>query len=131
MTKSERFIKAWEMARAAVVKFGGKVKQYFAECLKATYAPAVATKEDIETILVMAGAKVWEKNGIRRIYFNGVRDLVKFMGYRGKPSKRSAAAIDAAKQYFDCNTGDMVVEAHFLDLADVFKDYCWATRYGM
>lgn len=37
--------KAWEIARAAVVRFGGNVKEYFAEALKQAWAEARKPKK--------------------------------------------------------------------------------------
>ena len=44
-------VRAWEIARAAVVKFGGKVKEFFAEALKMAWAEV---KEDkIEKVITI------------------------------------------------------------------------------
>lgn len=37
-------VRAWEIAKAAVVKFGGKVREYFAAALKMAWAEAKAPK---------------------------------------------------------------------------------------
>jgi len=38
ITKSTIMKKAWEIAKSAVVKFGGSAKEYFAEALRLTWA---------------------------------------------------------------------------------------------
>ena len=44
-------VRAWEIARAAVVKFGGKVKEFFAEALKMAWAEVKESKiEKVVTI---------------------------------------------------------------------------------
>lgn len=72
--------RAWEIAKSGVEKFGGKVKEYFAEALKMAWAEAKqpATKEvtvqDLnEALEEMYGgysASVWKKYGHERIYVN-------------------------------------------------------------
>lgn len=41
MNKSSLFVNAWNIARAAAAKFGGSVKSYFAESLKAAHASVI------------------------------------------------------------------------------------------
>ncbi|EAV6338653.1 hypothetical protein ACQSFK_13440 [Salmonella enterica] len=68
MNKSTLFITAWNMSRDAAAKFGGSVKSYFAESLKLAYGRTrLVTLESCLKI----GGKLWEKNGMRRVYFNG------------------------------------------------------------
>lgn len=68
MNKSTLFITAWNMSRDAAAKFGGSVKSYFAESLKLAYSRTrLVTLESCLKI----GGKLWEKNGMRRVYFNG------------------------------------------------------------
>lgn len=72
--------RAWEIAREGFIKFGGKVKEYFAEALKLAWAeakqPAVkeVTVQDLNKALEeMYGgysANVWKKYGHERIYVN-------------------------------------------------------------
>ncbi|EAP0170031.1 hypothetical protein DLE68_02135 [Salmonella enterica] len=68
MNKSTLFITAWNTSRDAAAKFGGSVKSYFAESLKLAYSRTrLVTLESCLKI----GGKLWEKNGMRRVYFNG------------------------------------------------------------
>ncbi|HAF6296302.1 TPA: hypothetical protein G8N97_002464 [Salmonella enterica] len=68
MNKSTLFITAWNMSRDAAAKFGGSVKSYFAESLKLAYSRTrLVTLESCLKI----GGKLWKKNGMRRVYFNG------------------------------------------------------------
>ncbi|EHL5405197.1 hypothetical protein KD288_001372 [Salmonella enterica] len=68
MNKSTLFITAWNRSRDAAAKFGGSVKSYFAESLKLAYSRTrLVTLESCLKI----GGKLWEKNGMRRVYFNG------------------------------------------------------------
>jgi hypothetical protein len=70
MNKSILFSNAWNIARNAASQFGGSVKSYFSESLKLAYVqmsvPAELTIETCERL----GGKLWEKNGMCRVYFN-------------------------------------------------------------
>ncbi|WP_203363102.1 hypothetical protein [Bacillus sp. REN10] len=72
-------VRAWEIARQGVVKFGGKVKEYFAQALTMAWAEAKNTaKKSVKEVAEMIQNKlsnevkvnVWEKYGKRRIYVN-------------------------------------------------------------
>ncbi|EAT2390845.1 hypothetical protein EJQ58_10555 [Salmonella enterica] len=68
MNKSTLFITAWNMSRDAAAKFGGSVKSYFAESLKLAYG---RTRLVMLEACLKVGGKLWEKNGMHRVYFNG------------------------------------------------------------
>lgn len=68
MNKLTLFITAWNMSRDAAAKFGGSVKSYFAESLKLAYG---RTRLVTLEACLKIGGKLWEKNGMRRVYFNG------------------------------------------------------------
>lgn len=68
MNKSTLFITAWNISRDAAAKFGGSVKSYFAESLKLAYG---RTRLVTLEACLRIGGKLWEKNGMRRVYFNG------------------------------------------------------------
>ncbi|EFT5968004.1 hypothetical protein H2329_000346 [Salmonella enterica] len=68
MNKSTLFITAWNISRDAAAKFGGSVKSYFAESLKLAYG---RTRLVTLKSCLKIGGKLWEKNGMRRVYFNG------------------------------------------------------------
>lgn len=88
-------MKAWEIARKGVRKFGGNVKQYLAQALKMAWAIAkkaervwVGKFEDVfaryydgfrnKGIVV----NKWEKHNKRRIYFNDYnRNTLGFMDF--------------------------------------------------
>ncbi|MGG3734522.1 hypothetical protein ABET14_04860 [Heyndrickxia coagulans] len=72
--------RAWEIAKAGQRKFGGKVKEYFAESLRLAWKEAKAAKEitveDVETYInsVMKSdsysVNYWAKYGKERLYVN-------------------------------------------------------------
>lgn len=68
MNKSTLFITAWNISRDAAAKFGGSVKSYFAESLKLAYS---RTRLVTLEACLKIGGKLWEKNGMHRVYFNG------------------------------------------------------------
>ncbi|MEF2965052.1 hypothetical protein V3851_04345 [Paenibacillus sp. M1] len=47
-------VRAWEIARAAVVKFGGKVKEYFAQALVMAWAEIKAATKLTERVILTA-----------------------------------------------------------------------------
>lgn len=62
--------KAWQIAKEAVVKFGGKVREYFGEALRMAWAEHKTPKDITERIeeLEALGFKRWQKNGMDRLY---------------------------------------------------------------
>lgn len=55
--------KAWEIAKEAVAKFGGKVKEYFAEALKMAWA---IEKAEVEVVKVPATIEIELSGGSRK-----------------------------------------------------------------
>lgn len=127
MTKSQRFTYAWNISREAAVKFGGSVKSYFSEALKMTYKsePKKTTATDIENELISRGLKVWVKNDLRRIYINGLSDAIKVLGYDGYQSNAFHRQCAAAKNYFDCVTGEFITDFRMSACDSIFSDYDW------
>ncbi|GEM_PF-5724303 len=69
--------RAWEICKMAVILYGGKAKQYFAESLRMAWAEIKGTaKKEAFKGYAKIGAwtfKLWEKSDKKRIYvsFNG------------------------------------------------------------
>lgn len=72
---------AWEMARAAVVNFGGKAREYVSAALKMAWANAKITAKTVEVeflngthtaYMTITGSKVWQNDSksMVRKYFN-------------------------------------------------------------
>ena len=106
-------VRAWEIAKEGVTKFGGKVKEYFAQALIMAWAEVKApTKRTMIEVAEMIrsevyGVKVnvWEKHNKRRIYvnkgFNNPVTMLEFdndNNFIGK-SKLSVLDIVAADQH--------------------------------
>lgn len=81
---------AWEIARQGHTKFGGKVKEYFAEALRMAWA--IVKGEDKKTMKEIANelqsrlsdlqVNVWERYGKRRIYINkGFRNNIMMLEF--------------------------------------------------
>lgn len=70
--------RAWDIAKAGQKKFGGKVKEYFAQALVMAWAETKSPKKSLKEIAQMIQEKVsstvqvnvWEKYGKKRIYVN-------------------------------------------------------------
>lgn len=64
--------RAWEIARAACKKFGGKVSEYIAEALRMAWAESRKMADVIDRIdeLTELGFKRWQKGGLDRLYIN-------------------------------------------------------------
>ena len=70
---------AWRIAREAVVKFGGKVREYFAEALKEAWKLAKCAKRTVsatfkngnrEITVTVTGQQEWGSGSIKRVYFD-------------------------------------------------------------
>ncbi len=129
-------VRAWEIARAAVKKFGGKVKAFFAEALRIAWAEYKT--EVIVEKLTKVGFKRWTKNGMDRMYINANRLGLEVEYYKTgnvahaewegeKISNCAARRIMNNKTYFDLadntlhSTSEMLLEAarNLLDKAHV------------
>lgn len=70
MTRLQKVMtRAWEIAREAVVNFGGKAVEYIAEALKMAWAEVKEVRYTVEDLIDM-GAKRWQKAGYDRLYLN-------------------------------------------------------------
>ena len=85
MTKSEIFTNAWEIARNAQNKFGGKVSEYFAESLRLAYKLAKGEVAMTFVLEMEAGSRK-HKPWVAKIEgedakWNFKRDFIKASGY--------------------------------------------------
>ncbi|ECC3255692.1 hypothetical protein YD04_002149 [Salmonella enterica subsp. enterica] len=98
MNKSTIFSNAWNIARNAAAQFGGSVKSYFAESLKLAYTHISATKELTIEACERIGGKLWEKNGMSRVYFNidVVSSIIDFDYSTYKTGNISSASLNGA-----------------------------------
>jgi len=96
-------VRAWKIAKAAVVKFGGKVKEYFAAALTQAWAESRKPKAAVlETLTGSRKHKTWvaritgkdSKYGFAREFINNFRDI------------GGALEYDLTDGYYDlCNGG--------------------------
>ncbi|EEE9965885.1 hypothetical protein DJ253_00880 [Salmonella enterica subsp. enterica serovar Nigeria] len=95
MNKSTLFTNAWTIARNAANQFGGSVKSYFAESLKLAYTQMSAPKELTAASYLRLGGKLWEKNGMSRVYFNSdvVSEVIEFDYSTYKTGNISSASL--------------------------------------
>jgi len=85
MTKSEIFTNAWEIARNAQNKFGGKVSEYFAESLRLSYKFAKGELKIMFTLEIAAGSRK-HKSWVAKIEGEDTkwkfkREFIKASGY--------------------------------------------------
>lgn len=81
MDKSALFCMAWAIARAAVLQFGGKSREYFPESLKLAYMRLSAPT--MEECLLKAGGKEWhslERFGNQHRIYPSIKFLINKMG---------------------------------------------------
>lgn len=89
MDTKQIMTQAWNEAREAVAKFGGRAREYFASSLRNAWKLAK---------LLAAGGKLWQQHGKSRIYFNGL--MTRYMDAIGltlsyyKTGNISTARID-------------------------------------
>ena len=64
--------KAWEIAKEAAKKFGGRAVEYIAEALRMAWAESRKPADITERIeeLTRLGFNRWQKNGMDRMYIN-------------------------------------------------------------
>lgn len=111
-TKREIFLSAWRMSRLSAKAFGGSVRSYFAECLKAQYAyiareNGYRLEEKFLSDLKITDIKKWENNGKSRVYFK--------IGHK-------------AKWYMDCTNNEFFASSE-LSLSKEAKEY-FIKNYG-
>ena len=120
--KKQVMTRAWEIARAAQVLFGGKVREFFAEALRMAWKEIKgAGKKIIDRIaeLEAKGFKRWQKGTMDRLYINA-RELglvctyyksgnIQSATFNGeKISNSEAYRIKNAKTYIDVATEELV-----------------------
>lgn len=135
--------KAWEIAREAAKRFGGKAAQYIAGALRMAWKEARKMTKDItERIdeLTAMGFNRWQKNGMDRMYINastlglectyyktGNISSAKFQGY--SISNSEASRMKFAKTYIDLVKKTIVSDNAML--ADAVAELIGAEhRYG-
>lgn len=96
--------RAWEIARKAVAKFGGKVKQYFAMALAQAWKESKLSLSYIASRFSQVASNfryeytktsAWEKHGFKRVYFyiNGYKGYV---GFSNDLSSITASYVDGS-----------------------------------
>lgn len=95
MNKSELFKAAHNLTKK-VIKIGDNYRVTFGAAIKAVLNGFVAEAKSMADLLIEAGAKVWEKGDMKRIYLNMnlVRALDLGINFNDKKHKL----------YFDLNT---------------------------
>jgi hypothetical protein len=96
---------AWKIAREGVAKFGGKVKEYFAEALKIAWELAKGLK-NVKDVVVEATANDWMKYGKHRLYIEVKMQLVELKEVAGQTV--GALRRLSRKMYYDWKAEKMV-----------------------
>ena len=107
MNKSELFKAAHKLAKS-VIKSGDNYRVTFGAAIKAILEGFVVTTKSIADQLIEAGAKVWEKGDMKRIYINTSDVFVKAFDL-AENALRSDARTFKTKTYFSnnvCHTDD-------------------------
>ena len=107
MNKSELFKAAHKLAKS-VIKSGDNYRVTFGAAIKAILEGLVMTTKSIADQLIEAGAKVWEKGAMKRIYINTSDVFVKAFDL-AENALRSDARTFKTKTYFSnnvCHTDD-------------------------
>ena len=107
MNKSQLFKAAHKLAKS-VIKSGDNYRVTFGAAIKAILEGLVMTTKSIADQLIEAGAKVWEKGDMKRIYINTSDVFVKAFDL-AENALRSDARTFKTKTYFSnnvCHTDD-------------------------
>ena len=115
--------RAWEIAKNAAAKFGGKAREYMAEALRMAWAEAKGTAQQSRDSIIEALTKKfgrWTKKGSNgkvydRIYFNAT-DLGMEVSYY-KTGNVSSAAIDG-EHISNCEARRIMGSKAYFDLTD-------------
>lgn len=100
MNKSELFKAAHKLAKS-VIKSGDNYRVTFGAAIKAILGGLVMTTKSIADQLIEAGAKVWEKGDIKRIYINDAVAEIVFNQKILKDFSQVKIKVGKAKFYFD------------------------------
>ena len=95
MNKSELFKAAHKLVKS-VIKSGDNYRVTFGAAIKAILSGLVATTKSIADCLLEVGAKVWEKDAMKRIYISN--DIAFKMGFGINFNDKKH------KLFFDLNT---------------------------
>ena len=123
--------RAWEIAKEAVKKFGGKVRQYFAEALRMAWEEAKnVVKKIVDRIeeLEALGFKRWQKGNMDRLYINASMlglnygryntGNIKWAEFQGNSiSNCQARRMLSAKTYIDVKTEKVYSDSYTLERA--------------
>ena len=107
MNKSQLFKAAHKLAKS-VIKPGDNYRVTFGAAIKAILEGLVMTTKSIADQLIEAGAKVWEKGNMKRIYINTSDVLIKAFNLEENAIRSDARTIKT-KTYFSndvCYTDD-------------------------
>lgn len=113
--KKEVMTRAWEIAREAAAKFGGKASQYIGEALKEAWIIIKLKKivnretDDSESFRYNYSMKVWEKGGHCRTYLAMWRNRKEYG--KGTSKKYDFGYIDHVKGTYV--SGNKDVNAYF------------------
>lgn len=100
MNKSELFKAAHKLAKS-VIKSGDNYRVTFGAAIKAILEGLVMTTKSIADQLIEAGAKIWEKGDIKRIYINDAVAEIVFNQKILKDFSQVKIKVGKAKFYFD------------------------------
>lgn len=100
MNKSELFKSAHKLVKA-VIKSGDNYRVTFGACIKAIKNGFVVATKSIADQLLEAGAKVWEKGNMKRIYINDAVAQIVFNENLLKDFPQMKINVGKAKFYFD------------------------------
>lgn len=122
--KKQVMNRAWEIAKAAVVQFGGKAREYFAEALRMAWAEAKAASvsprqqiinrlhEIVANSTICAGyemeikANDWQKYGKDRTYFSIVERSNNAKVSKHYKEKKYGYIDNITGEYFPVKYGD-------------------------
>lgn len=116
-------MRAWEIVKNAVAKFGGKAREYMAEALRMAWAEKKGTakqsRDDIITALTKKYGR-WTKQGFNgkvydRIYFNATDLGMEVSYYRS--GNISSAAVDG-EHISNCEARRIMGGKAYFDLTD-------------
>ena len=104
MNKSAIFSKAHKLAKA-VIKAGDNYAVTFAACLKEIYKEIKMAVKNIDQLLIAAGAKIWEKGSMKRIYINDAVAQKVFNENLLREFSQVKIKVGKSKFYYDINSG--------------------------
>lgn len=97
--------KAWEIARIGQLKFGGKVKEYFAESLKLAWKMV-----NTNAVVTEIKSNDWANYGKHRLYIAGTVKVseAKIVYYQGTPNIVTNNYSRSFKGYYDYKSQKVV-----------------------